>query len=206
MRRFLRALTAASVRSLAPSFSRRLSTWPLTVLGLIPKALAISLLESPRVMSLRTSRSRSLRRAASGGVTPLGLTRAYLGRRAWAPLVLAVAGGAFWVAVAKWALARERPHPFPSPVREAGYSFPSGHAEVSLALVLSLYLLLGVSQPRGNRLGPAFWVLALGLPWAFLVGLSRLYLQVHYPSDALGGWALAVAWTLWVWRWTPSRF
>lgn len=79
-----------------------------------------------------------------------------------------------------------------------GYSFPSGHAEVSLALVLSLYLLLGVSQPRGNRFGPAFWVLALGLPWAFLVGLSRLYLQVHYPSDVLGGWVLAVAWTLWV--------
>ncbi|BDG23785.1 MULTISPECIES: hypothetical protein [Thermus] len=53
-------------------------------------------------------------------------------------------------------MARERPHLFPSPVWEAGYSFPSGHAEVSLALVLSLYLLLGVSQPRGNRFGPAF--------------------------------------------------
>ncbi|WP_197049829.1 MULTISPECIES: phosphatase PAP2 family protein [Thermus] len=30
------------------------------------------------------------------------------------------------------------------------------------------------------------------------MGLSRLYLQVHYPSGVLGGWALAVAWTLWV--------
>ncbi|WP_243094919.1 MULTISPECIES: phosphatase PAP2 family protein [Thermus] len=38
------------------------------------------------------------------------------------------------------------------------------------------------------------------------MALSRLYLQVHYPSDVLGGWALGVAWRLWVWRWTPSRF
>lgn len=109
---------------------------------------------------------------------PLGLTRAYLGRRAWAPWVLAIAGGAFWTEVAKWAFARERPHLFPSPIREAGYGFPSGHAEISLALVLSLYLLFSrVPQPRGNRFRPAFWVLALGLPgpfwWAFPASTSR---------------------------------
>lgn len=72
-----------------------------------------------------------------------------------------------------------------------GYSFPSGHAAASALLAGALIWLAGrAGLPRRPRL-------VLGsvlLGWAFLVGLSRLYLGVHWVSDVVGSWLLAAAW------------
>lgn len=72
--------------------------------------------------------------------------------------------------------ARARRHPAPG---RAQLSFPSGHAGLAAALVTSW----GLSHPRWYVVGP-------GALWATGVALSRLYLGVHYPSDALAGAAI----------------
>jgi len=76
-------------------------------------------------------------------------------------------------------------------VRTGGFSFPSGHAAASALLAGTLiWLVSRAGLPRPARLAFAFVALA----WAFLVGLSRLYLGVHWVSDVAGSWLLAAAW------------
>lgn len=65
------------------------------------------------------------------------------------------------------------------------YSFPSGHTMNATTLAVTLIVVLWHTRLRR----PA---LIVGVAYAVLVGLSRLYLGVHYPSDVLAGWALAV--------------
>lgn len=76
-------------------------------------------------------------------------------------------------------------------VRTGGFSFPSGHAAASALLAGTLiWLAARAGLPRPARL--AFALVALA--WAFLVGMSRLYLGVHWVSDVVGSWLLAAAW------------
>lgn len=89
---------------------------------------------------------------------------------------------------------RERPHFwdlfFPLP---ADFSFPSGHALFSLTFVITVIVLAWNSRWR--------WVVVLmGGSFAIAIAWTRLYLGVHYPSDILGGWSIAIAWTLTVGR------
>ena len=91
----------------------------------------------------------------------------------------------------KLALPRQRPNLWPRLVSESDASFPSGHAMYSLALVLGV-LLLCWSLPRFRRWRWA--ALGAGLAFSLLVGVSRLYLGVHYPSDVLAGWLTALIW------------
>ncbi len=122
---------------------------------------------------------------------------AYRRGRPWPILLVFLGGSEALNLVAKVFFARPRPHLFPQLAPESDYSFPSGHAMAGLALALALYWLL---EEGGSRARVA---LAVGLVWAFLVALSRLYLQVHYPSDVLAGWALTTAWFLglrWLWK------
>jgi len=120
---------------------------------------------------------------------------ALLVRRRWhaaAFFALAVGGAAGLNAVAKLLFQRARPALWPSLVTETNYSFPSGHAMGSLAVVAALILLL-----RGTR-----WrwpLVALGGLFVAAVGLSRVYLGVHYPSDILAGWCASLAWVAGVW-------
>lgn len=135
--------------------------------------------------------------ASAKVIGPLALVLAvggYLWRWPWPRFVLGFGGAVLLTQAGKLAFARGRPHLFPQLTPEHDFSFPSGHSVASLALVLGLYFLLRHRFPDKS-----VWVLVLGLPWAFLVGISRLYLQVHYPSDVLAGWALATFWTLLVW-------
>ena len=100
---------------------------------------------------------------------------------------LIVGGAAAINFLTKLIFHRVRPHLWPSLTPEADYSFPSGHALISLAVMVSLLLLAWPTRWRGpTLLAGGFFVL--------LVGLSRLYLGVHYPTDVLAGWAAGGAW------------
>jgi len=105
---------------------------------------------------------------------------------------LAVGGAAGLNVVAKLVFQRARPALWPSLVTETDYSFPSGHAMGSLAVVAALVFLTWRTRGR--------WpILALGALFAAAVGLSRVYLGVHYPSDILAGWCASLAWVAGVW-------
>jgi membrane-associated phospholipid phosphatase len=128
------------------------------------------------------------------GVVPIGvgMALALLAMRRWGDAffwIVAVGGAGLLNLLAKAAFGRIRPDLWLSPAPETTYSFPSGHAMGSMAMVAALVVLLWPTRWRG----PA---LLLGVPFVVLVGVSRMYLGVHYPSDILAGWAAAVAWVL----------
>jgi undecaprenyl-diphosphatase len=84
---------------------------------------------------------------------------------------------------------RARPDPAGHEVAVHSMAFPSGHAANAMAAWLGIALL---AAPPRLRLA----AIAAALAVASVVGLSRLVLGVHWPSDVAGGWALGAAWTL----------
>lgn len=115
-----------------------------------------------------------------------------LGRYLWtAGFLLTAQVGSFLGEVAKILVARPRPHLFPGALHAAGYSYPSGHAlSATLFCGALAYLLWAHFRAR-----PAMAVLPIALViCAFLIGLSRIVLGVHYPTDVEGGFALGLAW------------
>lgn len=126
------------------------------------------------------------------GVVPLDilLVLALLWRRKLRPATfaaVALAGSALLNIGTKLAFARDRPSLWESITPELTYSFPSGHAMGSATLAWVLVLLAWHGRWR--------WaVVACVLPLVALIGFSRVYLGVHYPSDILAGWAAASAW------------
>jgi undecaprenyl-diphosphatase len=101
----------------------------------------------------------------------------------------AVIGSAILNIVAKNHYARMRPDLWISLTQETTYSFPSGHAMGSATLALAIILLSWPTAWRGLAI-------AGSVAFVLLIGLSRVYLGVHYPSDILAGWTAAIAWTL----------
>jgi undecaprenyl-diphosphatase len=105
-----------------------------------------------------------------------------------AMFLLAAAGGTALLSVFfKLLFTRTRPSLWQQIVVEKGYSFPSGHAMISCSLALAIMILCWPTRLRRLAIigGSIYFV---------LVGISRLYLGVHYPSDILGGWLVSVAW------------
>lgn len=102
---------------------------------------------------------------------------------------LGVAGAAGLNVVMKLLLHRTRPELWPRLVQEHDASFPSGHSMYSAAFVTALILLAWRTPYRGLAL-------VLGVLFTGAVGLSRLYLGVHYPTDVLCGWLTGLAWVL----------
>jgi undecaprenyl-diphosphatase len=98
----------------------------------------------------------------------------------------ATAGASILAGVAKKAVERHRPELWALASPHASFSFPSGHATQAMAFVLALLAL----APTAKRTA----ILACGAAWIVLVGVCRLYLGLHYPTDILAGWALALAW------------
>lgn len=110
-------------------------------------------------------------------------------------MMASVLGGALASTLLKYGIDRPRPD-FPSAVRVFTPGFPSGHA--TLATVT--FLTLGVLLTRGStdrRVKSYFMGLSVFLTVA--VGLSRIYLGVHYPSDVLAGWCVGAAWAVLCW-------
>jgi membrane-associated phospholipid phosphatase len=128
------------------------------------------------------------------GVVPLdiGLFLFLLWRHRWRYATfwgLAIGGAALLNLIAKSAFGRIRPDLWLSIAPEVTFSFPSGHAMGSMALVTALIVLAWPTRWR--------WIsIIVGGLFVFFVGLSRSYLGVHYPSDILAGWAASVAWVL----------
>lgn len=102
---------------------------------------------------------------------------------------LALGGAALLNIATKQVFARARPELWISLAPEASFSFPSGHAMGSMTLAWVAVLLAWRTRWR--------WpVLLLAVPFALLVGISRVYLGVHFPSDILAGWAAASMWAV----------
>lgn len=117
-------------------------------------------------------------------------------RRAAVFLSLAMLGVVGINQAAKLFFARLRPDLFDQLTAASNFAFPSGHTMGSTAFALALYFIAAKEFPR-YRLAVAVF----GFLFALAVGLSRAYLQVHYPSDVVGGWALAFAWVLGLYSW-----
>lgn len=133
-----------------------------------------------------------------GGIVLLGVAAVWCvvlwgtQRRRDARFVLLAMGGATALnLLAKSIFARARPALWLSLAPEKDYGFPSGHAMLSSALVLTALVLLWKSQLSA----PVKRILTvLGALFVLAVGLSRLYLGVHYPSDILASWMASLAW------------
>lgn len=138
---------------------------------------------------------------ALGGVTVLTmitvLVLAYLflrRQRATAVLLgVAILGGQALSHLMKSAFSRPRPDLVPHGVEVATASFPSGHSMMAAVTYLTLAVILARSQPQ---LGIRVFLIATAAFLAILVGVSRVFLGVHWPSDVLAGWSLGAAWAL----------
>lgn len=123
----------------------------------------------------------------------------FLARRpgvAWLMLG-AVLGGVALNNLLKFAFARPRPDFVTcAAARVFTTSFPSGHATLSAITYLTMGALLARMHPSLTiriylMLGAVFLIL--------LIGISRIYLGVHYPTDVLGGWCIGAAWAMGWW-------
>jgi len=130
-------------------------------------------------------------------LVPLGalvVWRLVAAGRPRAALVFAIAavGAEICDQVLKYCFRRPRPEVFFGLTQPLSYSFPSGHSVASCCFYGVLAAILSVAAPSRPRQA-AIWFAAATLTAA--IGFSRVYLGVHYPTDVLGGYAVAVVWT-----------
>lgn len=141
---------------------------------------------------------------ALGGVGVLALLAAtvigYLllsdKRRAAAVLTLAMAGGLLLSLALKGIFERPRPDLVPHGSVVYTASFPSGHSMMAATVYLTMAALLARVHER-RRIKA--YLLLVALTATFLVGVSRIYLGVHWPTDVFAGWAAGAGWALFCW-------
>lgn len=109
----------------------------------------------------------------------------------------ALAGSVLLVELLKLGFGRPRPELVMHSMRVAGWSFPSGHSLMSTAVFLTLGgLLAGGTARRSVRR----YLFGLAVFLAVVVGVSRVYLGVHWPSDVVAGWLVGTGWAGLCWR------
>jgi membrane-associated phospholipid phosphatase len=148
-----------------------------------------------------SDRLTTIMRAASeyGGPTwlvPLGALLAlafflHHWRRGALLVLITVGGAALLNSLLKQSFARPRPAPFFDYPLPSSASFPSGHAFFAASFIGGLAVLAS-ARVRSLAGRIVMWLVALGL--ILLIGFSRVYLGVHYPSDVFAGYAAAVVW------------
>lgn len=120
-------------------------------------------------------------------------------RRLWLTGALVLAAtvlGSILSAQAKLLFGRPRPELVDHLVEVRGLSFPSGHATNSAIIYLTLALLISQVVPgRATRR----YIIAVAVFLTGIVGISRVYLGVHWPSDVLAGWSIGTCWALAWW-------
>jgi undecaprenyl-diphosphatase len=150
---------------------------------------------------------------ALGGVAVLTLltvaVAAWLAlRRLWGAtwLLLASVGGGIVVStLLKLTFERARPDLVPHGSHVSSASFPSGHSMMAAVVYLTLGVLLARVEPRRRTKA---YVLSVAVILTLLVGVSRVYLGVHWPTDVLAGWSIGAGWALLCWlvaRWLQRR-
>ncbi|MGZ3371038.1 MAG: phosphatase PAP2 family protein [Caulobacteraceae bacterium] len=139
-----------------------------------------------------------------GSITVLGIivvlvAGLFLSFRRWREalaLLLASGGGLLITTLLKDVFQRDRPPAVLHAVRAINASFPSGHAALSATVFLTLGALVAhFAERRRVRV----YALAAAVILSVLVGCSRVYLGVHWPTDVLAGWCLGAAWALLWW-------
>ena len=118
-------------------------------------------------------------------------------KRAAALLVLvSVGGGQLLSSLLKEVFERPRPDLVPHVVQIVTASFPSGHAMLSAVTYLTLGTLLARVQPLRRV---KVYLFAVAVLLTLLIGVSRVYLGVHWPTDVLAGWCVGAAWAMLCW-------
>ena len=120
-----------------------------------------------------------------------------IGRWRTALLVLVtVGGGQILSSLLKLGIDRPRPDLVSHLVDVQTLSFPSGHAMMSAVTYLTLgSMLAGIVPGRATKI----YVLGVAVLITLMVGVSRIYLGVHWPSDVLAGWCAGFAWAMLCW-------
>jgi undecaprenyl-diphosphatase len=111
-------------------------------------------------------------------------------------MFVAVAGGQVLSSLLKFEVDRPRPDLVSHLVSETSLSFPSGHAMLSAVTYLTLGSMAARFLPGRTT---KIFVLGLAILTTLLVGASRVYLGVHWPSDVLAGWCAGFAWAMLCW-------
>lgn len=111
-------------------------------------------------------------------------------------LAVTVGGGMLLSTLLKFGFDRPRPDLVPHESIVYTASFPSGHSMMSAVV----YLTIGALVARlDSRPALRLYVLGVAVFLAITVGISRIYLGVHWPSDVLAGWAAGATWALMCW-------
>lgn len=114
-------------------------------------------------------------------------------RRAFVLFVLTMLGSTILLTVLKAIFQRARPDAYFDYALPSSYSFPSGHS-LSSVCFYGILAWLVTARMKNRAAKIAVWTLAVLL--IFLIGLSRVYLGVHYPSDVLAGYAAGIVWVV----------
>ncbi len=128
----------------------------------------------------------------------VALLLASIGRwRTGALVALGCATGSWANVLFKQAVARARPDLVPHLMAETSNSFPSGHAANSAIVYLTLATL---AWPLLRRWQARAFAMAAAAALVVAIGISRVYLGVHWPSDVLAGWLFGALWAIGWWR------
>lgn len=107
-------------------------------------------------------------------------------------LFFGITGSVVWIWLLKLFFARPRPDPSLQLVQVYGASYPSAHSMYAASLAALVILIF---REHRNRMCMATMVVI----WCGLMGLSRVYLGAHYPSDVLAGWSFGICWISFLW-------
>ncbi len=128
----------------------------------------------------------------------LAIAAAFFIWKGWrfSAVILAVStlGGMLLTTVLKAVFQRERPDLIATGYDAGFFSFPSGHATMAVGFYGALTLILAYHSRGASR-----WIIAaLGVATVLLIGLSRMYLGVHYPTDIVAGYLAAPLWLVFI--------